>query len=540
MAEHESSLAVLVNFENMARPGAKGRGDFDIHLVLNRLAEKGRVLVKRAYADWSRYRDARHELQNAGLGLIEMPSAREGAKNRADIQMAVNAMELAYSREHVNNFVIVSGDSDFTPLVGKLRELNKRVIGVGNRESASELLIANCDEFIFYDRLAAEAAGGGAGAATRRRSASGGLELNPTDLLRETLTALQREGTEWPLASIVKDSMRRKYPAFDESEHGFSTFSKFLEEASTTGLVHLETDPRSGTYRVELGEGRAAIPPLPTAPAAPSERAAEDAEGGRRRRRRGGRGRSGAGAESESVESAESAEAAQVAEEIAEVFEVVVTPTPDPDLGTLPPLDEPISYEDMIMLGPPPEVGEDVPDLAEATDVTGGAPSRSSRRRRRRGAGAEPEPTVTTWSRSPTARPRRPTSWWRRRRPPRSRPRRPWRPRRHGAVAAAPPVRTRPPPRPSRRSRPPRRSRPSRSPRPSPRCPPRRRPRRPAAGCAAAPRPRSPPRRPSSSRPPPSRSPRRPRRRPPSRAAARAARRPPSRPPRRPRVPPRR
>ena len=172
MAEHESSLAVLVDFENMARPGAKGRGDFDIHLVLNRLAEKGRVLVKRAYADWSRYRDARHELQNAGLGLIEMPSAREGAKNRADIQMAVNAMELAYSREHVNNFVIVSGDSDFTPLVGKLRELNKRVIGVGNRESASELLIANCDEFIFYDRLAAEAGRRRHVRAARRRAAS--------------------------------------------------------------------------------------------------------------------------------------------------------------------------------------------------------------------------------------------------------------------------------------------------------------------------------------------------------------------------------
>ena len=202
MAEHESSLAVLVDFENMARPGAKGRGDFDIHLVLNRLAEKGRVLVKRAYADWSRYRDARHELQNAGLGLIEMPSAREGAKNRADIQMAVDAMELAYSREHVDNFVIVSGDSDFTPLVGKLRELNKRVIGVGNRESASELLIANCDEFIFYDRLAAEAAGGGT---VRRRGGSSSLDLNPVDLLRETLTALQREGVEWPLASIVKD-----------------------------------------------------------------------------------------------------------------------------------------------------------------------------------------------------------------------------------------------------------------------------------------------------------------------------------------------
>lgn len=388
MAEHESSLAVLVDFENMARPGAKGRADFDIHLVLNRLAEKGRVIVKRAYADWSRYRDARHELMNAGLGLIEMPSAREGAKNRADIQMAVDAMELAYSREHVNTFVIVSGDSDFTPLVGKLRELNKRVIGVGNRESASELLIANCDEFIFYDRLAAEAAGG----STARRSQGSGLNLNPVQLLQETLTALQREGVEWPLASIVKDSMRRKYPAFDESEHGFSTFSKFLEEAGGTGMVRLETDPRSGTYRVELAEGRtAAIPPMPTAAAGTaerterSERSGEEGDG-RRRRRRGGR------RSEQATPAAGSASDESLAPD-AEVFEVVVTPTPDLDLGTLPPLDEPISYEDMIMLGP--EVDGELPDLVEASDIAPGEPpARSTRRRRRRGAGTDPEPTI--------------------------------------------------------------------------------------------------------------------------------------------------
>lgn len=381
MAERESSLAVLVDFENMARPGAKGRADFDIHLVLNRLAEKGRVIVKRAYADWSRYRDARHELMNAGLGLIEMPSAREGAKNRADIQMAVDAMELAYSREHVNTFVIVSGDSDFTPLVGKLRELNKRVIGVGNRESASELLIANCDEFIFYDILAAQAGG----TVSSRRSSGSGLNLNPVQLLQETLTALQREGVEWPLASIVKDSMRRKYPAFDENEHGYSTFSKFLEEAGGTGMVRLETDPRSGTYRVELGEGRATvIPPVPVAPAA-SERSAEEGDGRRRRRRGGRRSESGAPQEATPVEALVPG---------AEVFEVVVTPTPDVDLGTLPPLDEPISYEDMIMLGP--EVDDDLPELleAEAEAAPGEPPSRSTRRRRRRGAGVDPEPTV--------------------------------------------------------------------------------------------------------------------------------------------------
>ncbi len=382
MAEHESSLAVLVDFENMARPGAKGRNDFDIHLVLDRLAEKGRVLVKRAYADWSRYRDARHELQNAGLGLIEMPSAREGAKNRADIQMAVNAMELAYSRDHVDNFVIVSGDSDFTPLVGKLRELNKRVIGVGNRESASDLLVANCDEFIYYDTLVARAGGG----SPRRRGSAGGL--NPVQLLQETLTALQREGIEWPLASVVKDSMRRKYPAFDETDHGFSTFSKFLEDAAGTGLVKIETDPRSGTYRVELAD-TTAPPPAPAA--APSERAAADEGEGRRRRRRGGR--RGEPAPAEPVVAGTAAEEDE--DEDAEVFEVRIEPTPDPDLGALPPLDEPISYEDMIMLGPAPEVGEDVPDLVEATDMGAGEPPpRSSRRRRRRAAVAEPEPTV--------------------------------------------------------------------------------------------------------------------------------------------------
>jgi uncharacterized protein (TIGR00288 family) len=379
LAEHDSSLAVLVDFENMARPGAKGRGDFDIHLVLDRLAEKGRVLVKRAYADWSRYRDARHELQNAGLGLIEMPSAREGAKNRADIQMAVDAMELAYSRDHVDNFVIVSGDSDFTPLVGKLRELNKRVIGVGNRDSASDLLVANCDEFIYYDTLAARATSG----SSRRRP--GGDGVNPMQLLQETLTALQREGVEWPLASVVKDSMRRKYPAFDETEHGFSTFSKFLEEAAGTGMVKIETDPRSGTYRVEL-DGGGAAPPAAAPTAAPGERAPEDGEG-RRRRRRGGR---------RSEPAAQEPVGAVEADQDAEVFEVVVRErAPDPDLGTLPPLDQPISYEDMIMLGPAPEAGEDNPDLAEVSDFGADEPPpRSSRRRRRRAAVAEPEPTV--------------------------------------------------------------------------------------------------------------------------------------------------
>lgn len=377
MAEHV--LAVLVDFENMARPGAKSRGDFDINLVLSRLAEKGRVVVKRAYADWSRYREAKIDLQNAGLELIEMPSAREGAKNRADIKLAVDAMELAYSREHVDNFVIVSGDSDFTPLVGKLRELNKRVVGMGNRESSSELLIANCDEFIFYDSIASSS-----------RRGRGGSRKDPIALLSESLMALQREAVDLPLASVVKDAMRRKDPAFDENALGFSTFSKFLEASAAKAGISLQTDPRSGTYRVSMSDATASVAATPVA---------DDDEGpaeGRRRRRRGGRGRgSSAGDGAGSGERASRTdEAVAAAASGADVFEVFVTPTPDPDLGQLPSLDEPITYEDMVLLTP--EVEAEVKAAGVEEDDPDAPPARSTRRRRRRAsvdADVDGEPT---------------------------------------------------------------------------------------------------------------------------------------------------
>ena len=367
MAEHV--LAVLVDFENMARPGAKSRGDFDINLVVSRLAEKGRVVVKRAYADWSRYREAKIDLQNAGLELIEMPSAREGAKNRADIKLAVDAMELAYSREHVDYFVIVSGDSDFTPLVGKLRELNKRVVGMGNRESSSELLIANCDEFIFYDSIASSSSasprrgGGGRGAASRK---------DPIALLSESMAALQRESVELPLASVVKDAMRRKDPAFDEGALGFSTFSKFLESAKDKAGISLQTDPRSGTYRVSLADAPAAAAAL--AADIESDTGDREARGGRRRRR-GRRGEGGGSAEAETT-------AGEVGDKDVDVFEMFVTPTPDPDLGKMPSLDEPITYEDMVLLTP--EVDAEVAAAGVEADDPDAPPARSTRRRRRR------------------------------------------------------------------------------------------------------------------------------------------------------------
>ncbi len=364
----EHALAVLVDIENMARPGARNRGEFDIHLVMNRLAEKGRVVVKRAYADWSRYRDARRELMNAGLELIEMPSAREGAKNRADIKMAVDAMEIAYSRQHVDIFVIVSGDSDFTPLIGKLRELNKRVIGVGRDESSSSpLLIANCDEFFFYDSLA--------GSAISHHS--GGVRPEALNLLRETLMARQREGDERPQASAVKDSMRRRDPAFDENEIGFSTFSKFLEDAQSKGVIVLVKDARSGTYHVDLTEGGSDLPSSGTA------RPVEIGEGRRRRRRRGGQGGGGDSASREGRPEAEATAAETTVDSDAEVFEFEV-PTRRVT-ADLPPLDQPITYEDVVMAGDDIEeaTGED-PD-ADATPTRGA-------RRRRRPLATTPEP----------------------------------------------------------------------------------------------------------------------------------------------------
>ncbi len=368
MAEHV--LAVLVDFENMARPGAKSRGDFDIDLVLSRLAEKGRVVVKRAYADWSRYREAKIDLQNAGLELIEMPSAREGAKNRADIKLAVDAMELAYSREHVDNFVIVSGDSDFTPLVGKLRELNKRVIGMGNRESSSELLIANCDEFIFYDSIASSSA-----SSSRRGGGRGAPRKDPVALLAESMLALQRESVELPLASVVKDAMRRKDPAFDESAIGFSTFSKFLESSQDKAGISLQTDPRSGTYRVSFADAPAAA----AAAAVENDGDSDSGNGDPRRRRR--RGRRGEGGGSGGGRADASASAGDT-ETDADVFEVFVTPTPDPDLGQMPSLDQPITYEDMVLLTP--EVDAEVAAAGVTEDDPSAPPARSTRRRRRR------------------------------------------------------------------------------------------------------------------------------------------------------------
>jgi uncharacterized protein (TIGR00288 family) len=241
----DRSLAIFIDFENLAL-GFQGRRDrFDIERVLERLVEKGKIVCKKSYADWSRFASFTTQLHEAAIELIEIPRRAQSGKNSADIRLCVDAMDLAYSKEHIDTFVIVSGDSDFSPLVSKLKELGKHVIGLGMQESTSDLLRDNCDEFIYYEDLRQEPAMAPALDAKMpetKRKAFG--------LLLESLLALRRENKEVLWSSMVKDTMKRKKPSFNESYHGYRTFSELLEDAQKEGLLELETDKRSRTYVV--------------------------------------------------------------------------------------------------------------------------------------------------------------------------------------------------------------------------------------------------------------------------------------------------
>ena len=239
------TLAVFIDFENIAL-GFQGRkSKFAISKVLARLVEKGKIIVKKAYADWTRFGDFKRELHEAAIELIEIPKRSMTGKNSADIRMCVDAIDLCYAKEHIDSFVIVSGDSDFSPLVSKLKENGKHVIGLGVKNSTSNLLIDNCDEFIYYEDL------------ERPASTPPVLEGNvpkekaqALQLLIETIAALIREGKEVLHASMIKDTMKRKAPSFNESYHGYRSFGEMLEDAEKRGLLRLTTDPRSGTYAV--------------------------------------------------------------------------------------------------------------------------------------------------------------------------------------------------------------------------------------------------------------------------------------------------
>jgi len=252
------NMALFCDFENIALGVRDAKyADFDIRKVLERLLLKGAIVVKKAYCDWERYKEFKARMHEAAFELIEIPHVRQSGKNSADIRMVVDALDLCYTKSHVDTFVIISGDSDFSPLVSKLRENNKIVIGVGVKKATSDLLIANCDEFIFYDDLVRQEKkkrGGRRG----ERKAQTAKEMKSEDdkrqealdIVLETVEALFKErGAEdkvW--GSMVKQAIKRRQPGFDETYHGFRTFGKLLEEAQARGLLTLEHDEKSGGY----------------------------------------------------------------------------------------------------------------------------------------------------------------------------------------------------------------------------------------------------------------------------------------------------
>jgi uncharacterized LabA/DUF88 family protein len=308
--QDEQRLALFIDFENIAI-GVRDAHyrKFDVNLVLERLLDKGKLLVKKAYADWSRYSDYRRSFHEAAIELIEVPQKSVGGKNSADIRLVVDAMDMSFQKEHINCFVVASGDSDFSPLVSKLKENNKYVIGLGVKNSTSDLLLENCDEFIFYEDL------------VRGQQRQMPVIANVTEkvqegfaLLVDSILALQRENKEVLWGSMVKETMKRKKPSFNETYYGFRTFSHLLEDAQRRGIVVLRRDQKSGSYIVEdlgnAGSATASAGPVPAAvhasarpaegavaaaPAANGGETAETAANGtrtpRRRRSRGGRSR---------------------------------------------------------------------------------------------------------------------------------------------------------------------------------------------------------------------------------------------------------
>jgi uncharacterized protein (TIGR00288 family) len=247
------NMALFCDFENVALGVQDAKYEkFDIGRVLERLLLKGSIVVKKAYCDWQRYKEFKATMHSAAFELIEIPHVRMSGKNSADIRMVVDALDLCYTKSHVDTFVIISGDSDFSPLVSKLRENNKEVIGVGVKNSSSDLLIANCDEFIFYDDLVREDEQKRRAAKKRKETAPAGGEKQQEafDLVAETLQALsaERGAGEKIWGSMVKQALKRRKPGFNESYYGYRSFSDLLEDAGTKGLIKLDFDEKSGGY----------------------------------------------------------------------------------------------------------------------------------------------------------------------------------------------------------------------------------------------------------------------------------------------------
>lgn len=257
----ESLIAVFVDFENLAL-GVRDMksGAFRIELVLKRLLEKGRLVYKRAYCDWKNYRDEVREFHGQGIELIDIPQSRMSGKNSADIRMVVDALDLCYSKNHIDTFALISGDSDFSPLVSKLKENDKRVIGCGVKSSTSELLIGNCDEFIYYDDLAQAAQRSRpvrkqAKRSTDRKDDVRDRKDEARERLVEVLDSIEQDyDPVW--GSMLKQVIRRVYPGFSEDYYGYGSFSELLEDAADSDLIDLEFDHDRRNYQVSIKKVR--------------------------------------------------------------------------------------------------------------------------------------------------------------------------------------------------------------------------------------------------------------------------------------------
>jgi uncharacterized protein (TIGR00288 family) len=269
-----NNMALFCDFENVALGVRDAKyAKFDIARVLERLLLKGSIVVKKAYCDWDRYKEFKASMHEAAFELIEIPHVRQSGKNSADIRMVVDALDLCYTKAHVDTFVILSGDSDFSPLVSKLRENNKVVIGVGVKNSTSDLLIANCDEFIYYDDLVREdeakrtraakkvpaksAAGAAKKAAPKSKQQDGGNDdkrQEALDLVVETVEALlaERGAGDKIWGSMVKQTLKRRRPGFNESYYGYRAFGDLLADAQSHNLIALALDEKSGGFTVQL------------------------------------------------------------------------------------------------------------------------------------------------------------------------------------------------------------------------------------------------------------------------------------------------
>jgi uncharacterized protein (TIGR00288 family) len=261
------NMALFCDFENVALGVRDAKyAQFDIQKVLERLLLKGNIVLKKAYCDWDRYKEFKGGMHEAGFELIEIPHVRMSGKNSADIRMVVDALDLCYTKPHVDTFVVISGDSDFSPLVSKLRENNKVVIGVGVKNSTSDLLIANCDEFIYYDdlvraiekqrrarRKAPQKPAPKAAPAEGEKKSEEERRQEAIDLVMETVEALfeERGEEEKVWGSMIKQALKRRNPGFSETYHGFRTFGQLLEAARDRKLLDLEYDEKSGGYIIK-------------------------------------------------------------------------------------------------------------------------------------------------------------------------------------------------------------------------------------------------------------------------------------------------